>query len=79
MFKKKNLRKKKLGFVLVCTVIAKNLFNFLSLFAVCGGYLSGLSGSFSYPNNPNSQWYSSGVSCAWVIETNLNKVKQSSG
>lgn len=66
---------KKLGFALVCTVIAQNLFNFLCFFAACGGYLSGLRGTFSYPNNPNSQWYNSGVSCAWVIQTNPNKVK----
>lgn len=69
------MQKKELGFVLVCRVIAQNLFNFLSLFAVCGGYLSGLSGTFHYPNNPNSQWYSSGVSCAWVVQTTPNKVK----
>ncbi|OWK59671.1 Cubilin, partial [Lonchura striata] len=41
---------------------------------VCGGYLSGLRGTFSYPNNPNSQWYSSEVSCAWVIQTTPNKI-----
>ncbi|NXY67496.1 CUBN protein, partial [Glareola pratincola] len=41
---------------------------------VCGGYLSGLRGTFSYPNSPNSQRYNSGVSCAWVIQTNSNKI-----
>ncbi|XP_062489682.1 cubilin isoform X1 [Pezoporus occidentalis] len=41
---------------------------------VCGGYLSGSRGTFSYPNNPNSQQYNSGVSCAWVIQTNSNKI-----
>ncbi|XP_010155518.1 PREDICTED: cubilin, partial [Eurypyga helias] len=41
---------------------------------VCGGYLSGSRGTFSYPNNPNSQRYSSGVSCAWLIQTNPNKI-----
>uniref|UniRef100_A0A8C0FEB1 Cubilin n=1 Tax=Bubo bubo TaxID=30461 RepID=A0A8C0FEB1_BUBBB len=41
---------------------------------VCGGYLSGSRGTFSYPNNPNSQRYNGGVSCAWVIQTNPNKI-----
>ncbi|NXY42567.1 CUBN protein, partial [Ceuthmochares aereus] len=41
---------------------------------VCGGYLSGSRGTFSYPNNPNSQQYSSGVSCAWLIQTYPNKI-----
>ncbi|NWR90257.1 CUBN protein, partial [Furnarius figulus] len=41
---------------------------------VCGGYLSGSRGTFSYPNNPSSQRYSSGVSCAWIIQTNPNKI-----
>ncbi|XP_054027363.1 cubilin [Dryobates pubescens] len=41
---------------------------------VCGGYLSGSRGTFSYPNNPNSQQYSSGVSCAWVVQTDTNKI-----
>ncbi|NXH11671.1 CUBN protein, partial [Bucco capensis] len=41
---------------------------------VCGGSLSGPRGSFSYPNNPNSQQYSSGVSCAWVIQTDPTKI-----
>ncbi|XP_013797015.2 cubilin [Apteryx mantelli] len=41
---------------------------------VCGGYLSGSRGTFSYPNNPSSQWYDNRVSCAWVIRTNPNKI-----
>uniref|UniRef100_A0A8C8BEW9 Cubilin n=1 Tax=Otus sunia TaxID=257818 RepID=A0A8C8BEW9_9STRI len=41
---------------------------------VCGGYLSGSRGTFSYPNNPNSQRYNGGVSCIWVIQTNPNKI-----
>ncbi|NWR74432.1 CUBN protein, partial [Centropus unirufus] len=41
---------------------------------VCGGYLSGSRGTFSYPNNPNSQQYNSGVSCAWLIQTYPNKI-----
>uniref|UniRef100_A0A8B9UD24 Cubilin n=1 Tax=Anas zonorhyncha TaxID=75864 RepID=A0A8B9UD24_9AVES len=40
----------------------------------CGGYLSGSRGTFSYPNNPNSQRYDTGVSCAWVIHTDPNKI-----
>ncbi|XP_040449627.1 cubilin isoform X3 [Falco naumanni] len=40
----------------------------------CGGYLSGSKGTFSYPNNPNSQQYNSGVSCAWVIQANPGKI-----
>ncbi|NXG41986.1 CUBN protein, partial [Psilopogon haemacephalus] len=43
---------------------------------VCGGYLSGSRGTFSYPNNPNSQQYNSEVSCAWVIQADPNKVLQ---
>uniref|UniRef100_A0A8C9LFB5 Cubilin n=1 Tax=Pavo cristatus TaxID=9049 RepID=A0A8C9LFB5_PAVCR len=38
----------------------------------CGGYLSGSRGTFSYPNNPSSQRYDTGVSCAWVIQTAPN-------
>ncbi|KAM8810851.1 cubilin [Eudromia elegans] len=41
---------------------------------VCGGYLSGSRGTFSYPNNPSSQRYDNRVSCAWVIQTNPNKI-----
>lgn len=41
---------------------------------VCGGYLSGRSGSFSYPNNPGTQRYDR-ASCAWVIRTRYNKVR----
>ncbi|XP_064410135.1 cubilin [Latimeria chalumnae] len=41
---------------------------------VCGGYLSGLSGSFSYPNNPGSEKYDHRVSCAWVIRINSQKI-----
>uniref|UniRef100_A0A8C3CRJ2 Cubilin n=1 Tax=Cairina moschata TaxID=8855 RepID=A0A8C3CRJ2_CAIMO len=40
----------------------------------CGGYLSGSRGTFSYPNNPSSQRYDTGVSCAWVIHTDPNKI-----
>uniref|UniRef100_A0A8C3I7Z9 Cubilin n=1 Tax=Chrysemys picta bellii TaxID=8478 RepID=A0A8C3I7Z9_CHRPI len=41
---------------------------------VCGGFLSGSNGSFSYPNNPGSEQYDHRVSCAWVIRTNNNKI-----
>ncbi|XP_053120680.1 cubilin [Hemicordylus capensis] len=41
---------------------------------VCGGSLSGLSGSFSYPNNPGAEQYAPQVSCAWVIRTRFNKI-----
>uniref|UniRef100_A0A8D0GFF0 Cubilin n=1 Tax=Sphenodon punctatus TaxID=8508 RepID=A0A8D0GFF0_SPHPU len=41
---------------------------------VCGESLSGLSGSFSYPNNPSSERYDHQVSCAWVIRTTFNKI-----
>ncbi|XP_066485218.1 cubilin [Tiliqua scincoides] len=40
---------------------------------VCGGQLSGLSGSFSYPNNPGTQQYNR-VSCAWIIRTHYDKI-----
>ncbi|XP_010710919.1 cubilin-like isoform X2 [Meleagris gallopavo] len=40
----------------------------------CGEYLSGSRGTFSYPNNPSSQRYDNGVSCAWVIQTAPSKI-----
>lgn len=40
----------------------------------CGGYLSGIAGTFSYPNNPGHDEYDHDVSCAWVIHTLSNKV-----
>lgn len=42
--------------------------------AVCGGYLTGPAGSFSYPNTPGHDEYDHEVSCAWVIHTDANKV-----
>ncbi|XP_071062991.1 LOW QUALITY PROTEIN: cubilin [Pseudochaenichthys georgianus] len=39
---------------------------------VCGGYLTGPAGSFSYPNNHDE--YDHQVSCAWVIRTDPNKI-----
>ncbi|MGH0159306.1 UNVERIFIED_CONTAM: hypothetical protein FKN15_040677, partial [Acipenser sinensis] len=41
---------------------------------VCGGYLNGLAGTFSYPNTPGSDEYDHQVSCAWVIRTDSDKV-----
>ncbi|CAM9531973.1 unnamed protein product [Lampetra fluviatilis] len=41
---------------------------------VCGGWLSGPAGSFSYPNTPGSESYDHQVSCAWVIEVASNQV-----
>ncbi|XP_029444624.1 cubilin [Rhinatrema bivittatum] len=41
---------------------------------VCGGYLSGSSGTFSYPNNPGSEQYDHLVSCAWVVRTEPGKI-----
>ncbi|XP_019353396.2 cubilin [Alligator mississippiensis] len=41
---------------------------------VCGGFLSGFNGTFSYPNSPSSQQYDNQVSCAWVIRINPNKI-----
>ncbi|XP_041458355.1 cubilin-like [Lytechinus variegatus] len=38
----------------------------------CGAYLTGLSGSFEFPGE--GQAYPHGVSCAWVIDTNDDKV-----
>lgn len=40
----------------------------------CGGYLNGPAGTFSYPNNPGHDQYDHQVSCAWVIQTDANKV-----
>ncbi|XP_030055456.1 cubilin isoform X1 [Microcaecilia unicolor] len=41
---------------------------------VCGGYLRGSSGTFSYPNNPGSEQYDHQVSCAWVVQTDPGKI-----
>ncbi|KAM4705286.1 LOW QUALITY PROTEIN: cubilin [Rhinophrynus dorsalis] len=41
---------------------------------VCGGELSGLSGTFSYPSNPGTEQYDHMVSCTWVIKTVPDKI-----
>ncbi|XP_059183305.1 cubilin [Centropristis striata] len=41
---------------------------------VCGGYLSGPAGSFSYPNTPGHDEYDHQVSCAWVIRIEPDKI-----
>ncbi|TKS88121.1 Cubilin Intrinsic factor-cobalamin receptor [Collichthys lucidus] len=41
---------------------------------VCGGYLTGPAGSFSYPNTPGHDEYDHMVSCAWVIRIETNKI-----
>ncbi|CAB1340813.1 unnamed protein product [Coregonus sp. 'balchen'] len=41
---------------------------------VCGGYLTGPAGTFSYPNTPGSDQYDHQVSCAWVIRADANKI-----
>ncbi|KAG2458577.1 CUBN protein, partial [Polypterus senegalus] len=41
---------------------------------VCGGYLTGQSGTFSYPNTPGGEQYDHQVSCAWVIRTDSDKI-----
>lgn len=38
----------------------------------CGAFLSGISGSFEFPGE--GQLYPHGVSCAWVIDTDDDKV-----
>ncbi|XP_075068011.1 cubilin [Mixophyes fleayi] len=40
----------------------------------CGGVLSGLNGTLSYPNNPGNESYGDLMSCSWVIETEPNKI-----
>ncbi|XP_075684851.1 cubilin [Rhinoderma darwinii] len=40
----------------------------------CGGVLSGLNGTLSYPNNPGNETYGSNLSCSWVIKTEPNKI-----
>lgn len=42
-------------------------------FTVCGGYLTGESGTFRYPLVPGAQ-YPHSVSCAWTITTTYGKV-----
>ncbi|KAJ8276925.1 hypothetical protein GJAV_G00069430 [Gymnothorax javanicus] len=41
---------------------------------VCGGYLSGPAGTFSYPHNPGNDQYPHGRSCAWVIRVDPDKI-----
>ncbi|XP_056155801.1 cubilin [Lampris incognitus] len=41
---------------------------------VCGGSLTGLGGSFSYPNTPGHDEYEHLLSCAWVVRTDPNKI-----
>ncbi|XP_044150585.1 LOW QUALITY PROTEIN: cubilin [Bufo gargarizans] len=40
----------------------------------CGGVLSGLNGTLSYPTNPGNEYYGENISCSWVIKTEPNKV-----
>ncbi|KAG8443219.1 hypothetical protein GDO86_011865 [Hymenochirus boettgeri] len=40
----------------------------------CGGVLTGLNGTFSYPNNPGTDQYDHMMSCTWVIKTNPNMI-----
>uniref|UniRef100_W5MX16 Cubilin n=1 Tax=Lepisosteus oculatus TaxID=7918 RepID=W5MX16_LEPOC len=41
---------------------------------VCGGYLTAVAGTFSYPNFPGNDQYDHQVSCAWVVRTDSDKV-----
>nr|XP_023646366.1 cubilin [Paramormyrops kingsleyae] len=41
---------------------------------VCGGYLTGPAGTFSYPNTPGHDEYDHMVSCAWVIRVDADKI-----
>ncbi|KAM9333329.1 LOW QUALITY PROTEIN: cubilin [Pholidichthys leucotaenia] len=41
---------------------------------VCGGALSGPSGSFSYPNTPGHDEYNHNMSCSWVVRVEANKI-----
>ncbi|KAJ8389047.1 hypothetical protein AAFF_G00124440 [Aldrovandia affinis] len=41
---------------------------------VCGGYLTGPAGTFSYPNTPGGDEYDHLVSCAWVVRVDPNKI-----
>ncbi|XP_063777593.1 cubilin [Pseudophryne corroboree] len=40
----------------------------------CGGVLSSLNGTLSYPNNPGNESYGHMMSCSWVIKTEANKI-----
>ncbi|KAM4028087.1 cubilin isoform 1-T1 [Anomaloglossus baeobatrachus] len=40
----------------------------------CGGVLTGLNGTLSYPSNPGNASYEENISCSWVIKTEINKV-----
>ncbi|KAM5158320.1 cubilin [Mantella aurantiaca] len=39
----------------------------------CGGFLTGLNGTLSYPSNPGNETYQHDVSCSWVIQTEADK------
>uniref|UniRef100_F7D8H4 Cubilin n=1 Tax=Ornithorhynchus anatinus TaxID=9258 RepID=F7D8H4_ORNAN len=40
----------------------------------CGGSLSGMNGTFSYPNNPGAEEYDHNITCSWVLRTEVDKV-----
>uniref|UniRef100_A0A3P8SX64 Cubilin n=1 Tax=Amphiprion percula TaxID=161767 RepID=A0A3P8SX64_AMPPE len=61
------------GFTCTCTAQWTGLFCQTAQ-QVCGGYLTGPAGSFSYPNTPGQDQYDHQVSCAWVIHIDANKI-----
>ncbi|XP_068094350.1 cubilin [Hyperolius riggenbachi] len=40
----------------------------------CGGVLTNLNGTLSYPNNPGNDSYGPSVNCLWVIRTESDKI-----
>ncbi|KAE8596094.1 hypothetical protein XENTR_v10015965 [Xenopus tropicalis] len=40
----------------------------------CGGVLTGLTGTFGYPNNPGTDQHGHMLSCMWVIKTEPRKI-----
>ncbi|CAJ0965090.1 unnamed protein product [Ranitomeya imitator] len=43
-------------------------------YTYCGGVLTGLNGTLSYPSNPGTESYEENLSCSWVIKTEAKKV-----
>ncbi|XP_077347020.1 cubilin isoform X1 [Lithobates pipiens] len=40
----------------------------------CGGVLTGLNGTLSYPSNPGNESYGHDMSCSWIIKTEADKI-----
>ena len=74
MIKRNGLISGRFAVFVQCVYCVLHLPVCVCVLSVCGGYLTGPAGTFSYPNTPGSDQYDHQVSCAWVIRTDVNKV-----